>query len=88
MNYLYLRSETRLKSYSATTAGTKSRVRIDLETDSPSQLSFLLEDLAAIVAEQKAQAQRAKEAAAAAKRKKPLALPAPLLGLPYYPEGE
>ena len=88
MSYLYLRSETRLKSYSATTTGTKSRVRIEIETDSPSQLSFLLEDLAEIVAEQKAQVRRIKEEAAAAKRKKPLALPAPLLGLPYYPEDE
>lgn len=77
----------RLKDYSAVVKGTKSVVTIRIECAEPGSLGFLLEELGNIEREQKLADKRAKEEAAAAKRRKPLALPAPPLQLPYFGEG-
>ena len=77
-----------LKSYSAATTGAKSVVTIKIEVRDHSALGYLLKELGDIQRAQDDAARKAKEEAAAAKRKKPLALPAPLLGLPYYPEDQ
>jgi len=80
--------ELRLKSYSASTKGTRSTITIVVETDDHWQLTHTLRGLAEVEAEQKAQAAVAKRAAAAEKTKsKPqaqtrLALPAPARALP------
>ena len=76
----------RLKDFSATVKRAKSIVKIEIEVSDHGSLGFLLEELRAVERAQVAADKKAKGEAAAAKRKKPLALPAPLLGLPYYGE--
>lgn len=88
MTYLYLNDHMRLKSYSASTKGAKSLVRIDIEVNDPGRLGFLLEDLGRIEQEQTAKAKAEKEAARKASKKSQLALPAPLLQIPHFPEGD
>lgn len=87
MTYLYLNDHMRLKSYSASTKGSKSLVRIDIEVNDPGRLGFLLEDLGNIEREQAAKAKAEKEAARKPPKKQ-LALPAPLLQIPHFPEGD
>ena len=72
----------RLKSYTAAVTGPKSVVTIKIELSVPGALGYMLGELCDIEREQAVAARKAKEEAAAAKRKKPL------LGLPYYPEGQ
>ncbi len=76
----------RLKDFSASVKRAKSTVKVEIEVSEPGSLGFLLEQLREIEHEQIVADKKAKEEAAAAKRKKSLALPAPLLGLPYYSE--
>ena len=88
MSIIYINEKhDRLKDYSAVVKGAKGVVTIRIECNEPGSLGFLLEELGNIERAQKLAAQRAKEEAAAAKRKKPLALPAPPLQLPYFGEG-
>lgn len=87
MTYLYLNDHMRLKSYSASTKGAKSLVRIDIEVNDPGRLGFLLEDLGRIEQEQAAKVKAEKEAARKSS-KKPLMLPPPHLQLSYFPEGD
>lgn len=65
----------RLKAFTSSSTGTKTTIRIVLESDDLLDAGYALRCLAAVQEEQKAQAQ----AAAAAKRKRPqqLALPPP-----------
>lgn len=88
MTYLYLNDHMRLKSYSASTKGAKSLVRIDIEVNDPGRLGFLLEDLGRIEREQAAKAKAEKEAVRKASKNSRLALPAPLLQIPHFPEGD
>lgn len=76
----------RLKDFSASVKRAKSTVKIEIEVSQPGSLGFLLEQLREIEREQIAAEQKAKEWAAAAKRRKPPALPTPPLQLPYFPE--
>ncbi len=83
---------TRLKSYSATTKGTVSIIKIEIECTDHGQFSYLLRSLAEIDAEQKT-ARAAKAAAAKQKSRKAeaqarLALPAPVRALPPPKGGE
>lgn len=64
----------RVKAFTSSSTGTRSTIRITLETDDLSAASWALRNLAAIQAEQKA---RAKAAAAKPGRSKMLALPPP-----------
>jgi len=65
----------RLKAFTSSSTGTRTTIRIVLETDDLSEAGYALRCLATVQEEQKAQA----KAAAAAKRKRPeqLALPPP-----------
>lgn len=84
MASLYFNDEhVRVKSYSASTKGAVSTIRIDVEVTDPMRLGFLLQELAEIQADQKA-------AAAAKSKAKPrnpapaqLALPSPLLRITH-----
>ncbi len=87
MTYLYLNDHMRLKTYSASVKGAKSLVRIDIEVSEPGALGWLLKDLADIEREQSAKAKAAKDAARKAPKSQ-LALPAPLLQIPHFPEGD
>lgn len=88
MSVLYLNEKyDRLKDYSAVVKGAKGIVTIRIECSEPGSLGFLLEELGNIERQQKLAENTAKEEAARAKRKKPLALPAPPLQLPYFGEG-
>lgn len=73
--------DPRLKTVTSSSTGTKTTIRITLETDDLTDANFALRSLAAI---QQAQVERAKAAKAKskAKPKKRLALPAPRLALP------
>lgn len=66
----------RLKSYSATTKGGKSTLRIEIETSDPHELAYALNELASVQAGQKAPKPEPKPKA------RMLALPAPRLALP------
>lgn len=89
MAVLFLNDEhVRLKSYSASTKGAVSTIRIDVEVTDPMRLGFLLQELKEIQAELKAAtAARKKES-----QRKPiaaqLALPAPLLRIAHSQEDE
>ncbi len=48
------REHTRLRKYSATTTGKRSVVRIELETDDPHELAFLLRELGELTEKQAA----------------------------------
>lgn len=74
-----------LKSYSAATKGAKSVVKIEIETSDHYDLGCLLRELAAIETAQKA-SKAPQRKPAAPKAARPLALPSPLLQLPYYDE--
>lgn len=76
-----------LKTYSALTKAGKSVIKIEIEVTDHFELGHILRQLDAIEKNQKdtRKAQTAKSRKAA---KAPLALPAPLLGLPYYGESE
>ena len=57
MASLYFNDEhVRVKSYSASTKGAVSTIRIDVEVTDPMRLGFLLQELAEIQTEQKATA--------------------------------
>jgi hypothetical protein len=89
INTIWLeRPHVRLKGYSATTKGTKSAVRIDLECLNPDALGYLLRNLAEI--ERSQQVERREEAAQAkaASKRKTLAIAAPALQIPYFPKGD
>lgn len=64
MSGVYLRDGAKLKSYSATTKGKKSVVKIEIEFDDHYELGVCLSGLERLDAEQKAAA-----------KKKPLAIP-------------
>ena len=81
MIYLAADDRLRLKSYTATTRGAKSVIRIELETEDTFELAHALRCLGETQAKQKAAAAAKRKAAAAPKRKS-LALPAPRLALP------
>lgn len=82
MSTIWLRDEhSRLKSYSASTKGSKSVVRIEIEVDEPGALGYLLLELGEIEREQKAAEKPAKP-----KKQARLALPAPVAQLPYFGE--
>lgn len=78
----------RLKSYSASTKGTRSTITIVVETDDHFELTYALRSLAQLDAEQNQKATAAKRAAAAEKVKPKqqaqtrLALPPPPRALP------
>ncbi len=88
MTHLYLNDHMRLKTYSASVKGARSLVRIDIEVSEPGALGWLLKDLADIEREQAAKAKAEKEAARKASKTSQLALPAPLLQIPHFPEGD
>ncbi|MEH3092002.1 MAG: hypothetical protein PGN20_15450 [Agrobacterium cavarae] len=82
MTSIYFGS-ARVKAYSATTKSGKSVIRVELETSDHYELASLLRQLDEIDAEQKAAKKKKPEPA---KKTEPLALPAPPLALPYFPE--
>ena len=82
MAYIYF-DDARVRTYSATTKAGKSVVKIELETSDHYELAALMRQLDKIDEEQKAAKKKKSETA---KKSKPLALPAPLLALPYLPE--
>lgn len=87
MAVLYLEEEhTRLKSYSATTKGGISTVRIDVEVTDHTRLGFLLSDLGQIDKDQKARKDAEKRSKAKEPAKPLLALPAPVLRLAHRSE--
>lgn len=87
MAILYLGEEhTRLKSYSATTKGGISTIRIDVEVTDPTRLGFLLSDLGEIEKDQKAKKEAEKRSNAQGAKKPLLALPAPMLRLAHRSE--
>lgn len=80
--------QLRLKSYSASTRGTRSTITIVMETDDHQEFAYALRCLAGVEAEQKEQAAAVRRAAAEAKTRtrsqaqKRLALPPPPRALP------
>lgn len=82
------RPHVRLKGYSATTKGTKSTVRIELECSDPDALGYLLRNLAEIERGQKVEAREEASRAKAASKGKPLAIAAPLLQIPHLSKGD
>lgn len=70
---LYLTDALILKSYTATTRGAKSTIRIEIETEDTYELGYLLRELGEAQQKQRAGAQAKK----AAKARRPLALPPP-----------
>lgn len=85
VNTIWLeRPHVRLKGYSASTKGTKSSVRIELECLDPNSLGYLLRNLAEIERSQKVEAREEAARAKAASKRKPLAIAAPPLQLPYF----
>ncbi|WP_275789730.1 hypothetical protein [Pararhizobium gei] len=90
MPVIFLEEEhTRLKSYTASTKGAVSIVRVDIEVTDPMRLGYLLAELETIEKAQKARQTTEKAAARAKTRAKPqLALAAPLLRLAHRTEGE
>lgn len=81
MSTIFLTDTCRLKTYSATTKGSKSVVRIEVEVADHSDLGFLLRELDDIDREQSARKKRGDPPKA--KAAKPLVLPAPLLQLTH-----
>ena len=71
MSTIWIDHHSRLKSYSATTRGRKSVVRIEVECGEPSSLGFLLEECGNIQRRQDEDAIAAKKALKAS-RAKPL----------------
>ena len=75
---------TRVKTYSASTKGGKSVVKIELETSDHYELADILRQLDAIDAEQK-EARKPRKSPVAAKNASPqLALPAPLKQIEFH----
>ncbi|OCP17459.1 MULTISPECIES: hypothetical protein [unclassified Ensifer] len=85
MSGIFLTDTCRLKSYSASTKGARSTIKIEIDVADHRDLGFVLRELAEIEAEQNAK-EKAQRKPAAAKAARPLALPSPLLQLPYYDE--
>lgn len=71
-------AKLRLKSYSGSSRGGKHVIKIELETTDAFTFGYELEKLAEVQAGQRAKPEKTKPKPKA----KPLALPAPLLGLP------
>ena len=80
----------RLKSYSATAKGGRSVVKIEIDCNEPGSLGYLLSQLGEIERDQQAAERALKEAARAksASKRKPLAISAPPLQLPYFGEDD
>lgn len=76
-------SDAHLKAYSAITKNGKSVVKIELETADPYVVASILRQLDEIDTEQKAGKKKKPEPE---KKAAQLALPAPALALPYFPE--
>ncbi len=89
MAVLFLNDEhVRLKSYSASTKGAVSTIRIDVEVTDPLRLGFLLQELAEIQAELKsAKAGKSKPRKSAAAEPQ-LALPSPVLRIAHVREND
>lgn len=85
MSTIFLTDTCRLKSYSATTKGAKSIVKIEIDVADHRDLGWLLRELAEIETEQKAREKRQAKPAGG-KTVRQLALPSPRLQLPYYAE--
>lgn len=83
MRMIWLPENGSLKSYSATTKGAKSIVKIEIETSDHYDLGCLLRELAEIETAQKASKSPPRKPAAG-KAPPQLALPSPLLQLPYH----
>lgn len=73
-----------LKSYTATTKGSKSVVKIEVDITDHRDLGFFLRELAEIDAEQKTRVKPQRKPAGKAAPQ--LALPSPRLQLPYFGE--
>ncbi|MBO4168896.1 hypothetical protein [Cereibacter azotoformans] len=73
MIYLADDSKLILKSYSATTKGPRSTIRIEIETEDTYELGFLLRELRQVQDQQRSKGQAVK----AAKGRRLLALPKP-----------
>ncbi|WP_440410671.1 hypothetical protein [Neorhizobium petrolearium] len=84
MSAIYLSSSCSLKSYSATSKGGKSTLKIEIDVSDPLDLGHMLRDLFEIEQQQKAKTEPKSRTKKQAEPR--LALPAPLLGLPYFPE--
>ncbi|MBD8556870.1 hypothetical protein IFT84_20370 [Rhizobium sp. CFBP 8762] len=87
MSSIWLDEHCSLKSYSATTKGGKSMLRIEIDVRDHYSLGYLLRHLDEIEAEQKAAARKPRPAKGKAKSDQ-LALPSPPLQLPYFPGDE
>ncbi|WP_457587313.1 hypothetical protein [Ensifer canadensis] len=86
MKGIWIPESGSLKSYSATTkGGAKSVIKIEVDIADHRDLGFFLRELDEIVAAQKASKTPPRKPAAG-KAAPPLALPSPLLQLPYYHE--
>lgn len=83
MSMIYLTEACRLKSYSASTKGEKSTIKIEIDVGDHHDLGFLLRELAEIETEQKAK-DKPQRKPTATKAPTQLALPSPLRQLPYY----
>lgn len=81
MSSIWLSEASRLKSFTSSTKGTSSVVRIEITVSDPLELGYLLRELQVIQAKQK-EADRPSKPKAADKRHQ-LALPAPRLALTY-----
>lgn len=84
MAMLFLNDDhTRLKTYSASTKGAVSTIRVEIEVTDPMRLGFLLSELAEIVSEQKARKAATAKSERKTEKKPQLALAAPLLRLAH-----
>ncbi|TCP88936.1 hypothetical protein C8J31_102105 [Rhizobium sp. PP-CC-2G-626] len=86
MSSIWLSDASRLRSFSSSTKGAASVVRIEVTVSDPLELGYLLRELQGIQAKQKLADQAAKPKSA--EKRKQLALPAPRLALTYRGDEE